>query len=331
MFIDKAKIAVKAGDGGNGCVSFRRERNIPRGGPDGGTGGKGGEVIIEACRHLTTLMDFHYRHIWRAESGGQGSGGRKSGKKGKSLIIKIPVGTLVKEEKGEIYDLVQDKEKIVIAHGGKGGRGNAAFVTSVQRAPRDAEKGWPGKAKTIELELKLIADVGLVGCPNSGKSTFLNKVSGAKSKIASYPFTTLRPFLGLAKIAPSANFIVADIPGLLKGAHRGIGLGDEFLRHIERTKLLVYLIDLAGVDGRDPVEDFLALRTELKSYKTDLTKKPFFIGLNKIDLDRAKKNLGRFKEKVTGKAFPVSALTGEGLGAFIKTIGKALEKTNKEK
>jgi len=331
VFIDKAEIAVKAGDGGKGCLSFRREKYVPRGGPDGGHGGKGGDVIIEASRHLTTLLDFRYRHTWQAENGQGGKGGRKAGRKGETLIIKVPVGTVVREkESGKFYDLTEDKENFIIVHGGKGGRGNAAFVTSTRRAPRIIEKGRPGEKKKIELELKLIADAGLVGCPNAGKSTFLRKVSSAKPKVAGYPFTTVRPYLGVIENAGSANFILADIPGLLEGAHRGIGLGDEFLRHIERTRLLIYLIDLAGVDGRDPFDDFLSLQKELKAYKVDLTGKPFLIGLNKIDLPEAKKNLERFKKKIKGMIFPLSALTGEGLPVFIEKIARELEKIKKD-
>ena len=331
MFIDKAEIQVKAGDGGAGCVSFRREKYVPRGGPDGGSGGKGGDVIIEASCSLTTLLDFRYRHSWRGENGKNGGGAKKSGGNGKNLVIKIPVGTIIREKKsGKFHDLIKDKEKIIIAYGGKGGRGNAAFVTSTQRAPRIAEEGMPGEKKTIELELKLIADVGLVGCPNAGKSTFLGKVTKAKSKVAAYPFTTLRPYLGIVEFASSTNFVLADIPGLLEGAHKGKGLGDEFLRHIERTMLIVYLIDLAGVDGRDPVKDFFTLQNELRSYKIDLTQRPFLVGLNKIDLPEARKNLIRFKKEVQDKVYSISALTGQGINSFIKAIGEAQQKYKRE-
>jgi len=322
---------VKAGDGGAGCVSFRREKYVPRGGPDGGHGGKGGDVIIESSHFLTTLMDFRYRHSWCAENGKKGSGRRKSGANGKDLVIKVPIGTVIREkESGYTYDLVKDKERVIIAYGGKGGRGNAAFVTSTQRAPRIAEKGEAGKKKTIQLELKLIADVGLVGCPNSGKSTFIRRVTRAKPKVATYPFTTLRPYLGLVEFTPASSFVLADIPGLLEGAHKGVGLGDEFLRHIERTRIIIYLIDLAGVDGRDPVKDFFALQNELRSYKIDLTQRPFLIGLNKIDLPEARKNLSRFKKEVQDKVYSISALTGEGVDSFIKAVGKAQQNHKRE-
>lgn len=310
-------------------MSFHREKYISRGGPDGGNGGKGGDVIIEADRHLATLMDFHYKKRWCAENGERGKGNRRTGANGESLVIKVPTGTVIKEkETDREFDLIEDKEKIIIAYGGKGGRGNAAFATSTERAPRFAQKGIPGQEKIITLELKLIADVGLVGCPNAGKSTFLGKVTRAKPKVASYPFTTLRPYLGLVEIDSATRFVLADIPGLLEGAHKGVGLGDDFLRHIERTRIIIYVIDLAGTDGRDPVNDFYVLEKELKSYKADLSQRPFFIALNKIDLPEAKKNLDRFKKEVKGKIYPLSALTGEGVDSLIKAVAKEQQKVN---
>ncbi len=323
MFVDIAEIEVQAGKGGNGAVSFRREKYVPKGGPDGGDGGKGGDIIIQADRNLITLMDFKYKSIYKSEDGANGMGAKKSGKDGKDLILKVPVGTTIKEkESGEILaDLTKDKEQIVIVRGGRGGRGNTHFKSSTDRAPRKYEEGEAGERKKLILELKLLADVGIVGFPNAGKSTLLKRITQAEVKIADYPFTTLAPNLGVARLKDYGAFVLADIPGILEDAHKGKGLGLEFLRHIQRTKILLYLID----GGGNEIKSQLAtLKKELELYDPNLVLKPAVVAVNKIDVLSKAKLKKISNGKLDGKVYPISALTGEGVDKLIKTLEKKL-------
>jgi len=328
-FIDRAKIYVKGGDGGNGCVAFRREKFVPRGGPSGGDGGKGGDVILVADRNVHTLLDFKYRRHYTAERGRHGEGSRKTGRSGKDLIIKVPVGTVVRDaETGEVIgELIEDGQKLTVARGGKGGRGNAAFATPTRQAPDFAEPGEPGEERWIELELKLLADVGLIGLPNAGKSTFLSRVTAARPEIADYPFTTLRPILGVARVG-DFSFVIADIPGLIEGAHRGKGLGHEFLRHVERTKVLLHLIDLSD-ESKDPKEAFEIINRELKLYSPELLKKPQIVVGTKIDALRDRKVLNELKSYFERRGYPffaISSATGEGIDELLKYVAKTLKK-----
>lgn len=329
-FVDEARIYVKAGDGGNGCVSFRRERFIPRGGPDGGDGGKGGDVIFQADRQLATLLDFTYPRTYRAQRGAHGKGKNQTGKNGADLMIRVPTGTLIRDdETGEVLaDLLLDGQRFVGARGGKGGRGNARFATPTHQAPRRAEKGEKGEERWLRLELKLLADVGLIGFPNVGKSTLLSRISSARPKIADYPFTTLSPNLGVVIWENRNPFVVADIPGLIEGASQGAGLGLTFLRHIERTRILVHLIDVASGEGEDPVRAFRALNQELESYHPSLKGKPQIPVLNKVDLpsvrEKAPQWVGVFREMGYGLHL-ISAQTGEGVASLIEKISEALE------
>ncbi|MCK4244716.1 MAG: GTPase ObgE [Candidatus Omnitrophica bacterium] len=321
MFIDKVEIFVKSGDGGNGVVAFRREKFVPRGGPSGGDGGKGGDIIIKADGHLRTLLDFQYRHHFRAQKGEHGKGNKRTGKDGADLILKVPPGTLIKEKGKTLIDLVKDEDSFLVVKGGKGGRGNACFATSTNQAPKYSEKGEKAEEKRLTLELKLIAEAGLIGYPNSGKSTLLSKVSKARPKVADYPFTTLEPILGVVKIEEGKSFVLADIPGLIEGAHKGAGLGDEFLRHIERTKVLIHLVDLAEPD---PVKRYFQLRNELELYNPSLLEKPEILVANKMDLPEAKENLKNFKKEIKKEVIPISALTGEGIKELIGKVWKEI-------
>ncbi|WP_457679561.1 GTPase ObgE [Thermovibrio sp.] len=330
QFIDKAKIFVQGGHGGNGCVAFRREKFVPKGGPSGGDGGKGGDVVLVADRNVHTLLDFKYKRHYKAERGRHGEGNKRSGKSGKDLEIKVPVGTVVKDaETGEVLgDLTEHGQKLVVARGGKGGRGNAAFATPTRRAPDFAEPGEPGEERWIELELKLLADVGLVGFPNAGKSTFLSRISAAKPEIADYPFTTLRPILGVAKVG-DFSFVVADIPGLIEGAHKGKGLGHEFLRHIERTKLLLHLIDLTNPE-MEPAKAFEKINRELSLYSKELTKKPQIVVGTKIDAltEEEREKVEKLKEHFESKGYPffaVSAVSGEGMEELLNFVAKKVK------
>ncbi len=327
-FIDRAKIFVQGGHGGNGCVAFRREKFVPKGGPSGGSGGKGGDVILVADRNVHTLLDFKYKRHYRAERGRHGEGNKRTGKSGKDLIIKVPVGTVVRDvETGELLgDLTRHGERLIVARGGRGGRGNAEFATPTRQAPDFAEPGEPGEERWIELELKLLADVGLIGFPNAGKSTFLSKISAAKPEIADYPFTTLRPILGVAKVG-DFSFVVADIPGLIEGAHAGKGLGHEFLRHVERTKLLLHLIDLTNPE-MEPLEAFEKINRELELYSPELVKKPQIVVGTKIDAlsDRSKiEELKRAFEERGYPFFAVSAVTGEGMKGLMHFVSSKLK------
>ncbi|MDR1195417.1 MAG: GTPase ObgE [Endomicrobium sp.] len=326
MFIDKANIFLTAGRGGDGCISFRREKYVPLGGPNGGNGGKGGDIYFEADPHKTTLLDLSYRPKFKAEDGYKGQPSDKYGRYGKDLIIKVPAGTLIFKN-GELFaDLKSTGEKVLAVKGGRGGRGNASFKTTKNTAPRIAEKGEPGETAEINLELRLIADIGFVGFPNAGKSTLLSHISAAKPKIADYPFTTLAPNLGVVNYK-GRHFVAADIPGIIEGAHEGKGLGLEFLRHIRRTKVLIHLIDVSGFDGHDPYENYKTINNELKKYSKYLTKKHILIVLNKIDLQDCQQHIKKFKKHLKTKKFiMISAATGEGIENLLSEIVKMLDK-----
>ena len=330
MFIDRAKIFVKSGDGGNGAISFRREKYVPLGGPDGGDGGKGGDVILVVDPSMTTLLDFTYKRKYAAERGGDGSSSKCYGKDGKSLIINVPMGTVIKDEaSGKIMaDLSHVGDKYVVAKGGKGGKGNVKFATPTRQTPNFAEPGMPGEEFTIVLELKLLADVGLIGFPNVGKSTMLSIVSNAKPKIANYHFTTLSPNLGVVAQQGIEPFVIADIPGIIEGAAEGVGLGLDFLRHIERTRLLIHVVDISGVEGRDPYEDFLKINEELKKYSVKLWDRPQIIAANKSDMLIDEEVFEDFKQKVEKlgykSIFKISAATNQGLKELIKEAARVL-------
>jgi GTP-binding protein len=334
MFVDEAKILVKGGNGGNGCVSMHREKFIPKGGPDGGDGGKGGDVVVEADGGLKTLLDFQWRRHYKADRGRHGEGSNRHGKNGADLILKVPVGTVAKDEDGRVLgELLAEGEKMVVATGGQGGRGNAAFATPIHKAPGFAEKGEPGEEKTIFFELKLLADVGLVGYPNAGKSTLIGRISAAKPKIASYPFTTLKPNLGVVSLDSENVFVVADIPGLIEGAHQGKGLGDRFLRHLERTAVLLHLLDMSGVEREDPVTDYETIRRELEKYGAELADRPEIIVGTKIDLPEAAEraeNVKRWFAERGHEFFAVSAVTGEGIKELLYATAE-LVRSEREK
>ena len=333
MFIDEATIRVKAGDGGNGCVAFRREKFVPRGGPSGGDGGKGGDVIMESSERHNTLVHFRFNPEYKAQRGRHGEGSNKTGRDGESIVLKVPVGTLVYDaESGtKVYDFSRPDERVVIAHGGRGGRGNAQFATSTHQAPREHEDGRPGEERTLRLELKLLADVGLVGYPNVGKSTLISRISAARPKIADYPFTTLQPNLGvvaLGKAKDERSFVVADIPGLIEGAHAGAGLGTQFLRHVERTRLLVHLVDVSDASGRaDPVKDVEVIMGELESFGAGLESKPMILVASKIDIAQKEKlaKLKRYAKKAGLVLIPISAVTGKGIDDLKYALGDKLD------
>lgn len=332
-FIDEATITVQSGDGGRGCVSFRRERFIPRGGPDGGDGGNGGDVLLLATSRKRTLYHFQYQRSFKAANGAGGQGSQKTGKNGPPLVIELPPGTLVYDaETGALLkDLTTDGESFVVARGGRGGRGNKRFATATNRAPRFAQPGEPGEAHQLKLELKLLADVGIIGLPNAGKSTLIGAISAAHPKTGSYPFTTLAPTLGVVATDWGAPFVVADIPGLIEGAHQGAGLGIQFLRHIERTRLLVHLIDASTIDPRQPLGDYHAINAELRSYKSALGDKPQIVVLNKLDLPDAGQNAAAFRHALSEiEVLSISALTGEGLPALKSKIISRLDNLHEQ-
>lgn len=328
MFYDQAKIYVKGGDGGAGAVAFRREKYVPEGGPSGGDGGRGGSVIFIADEGLRTLVDFRYKRHYKAERGEHGQGKNMHGKSGEDMILRIPVGTVVKDaDTGEILaDLIEHGQKVVVAKGGRGGRGNARFLSNTNKAPTLAENGEPGEERYLLLELKLLADVGLVGFPNVGKSTIISQVSAAKPKIADYHFTTLVPNLGVVELEDGESFVIADIPGLIEGAHTGAGLGHEFLRHTERTRLILHVLDIAGSENRDPLKDFQIIQEELRQYSQELANRPMVIIANKMDIPGAEENLKALQEELGDRyeIFPVSAATGEGLKELIYRIAQIL-------
>jgi len=333
MFVDKATIKIKSGRGGNGCVSFRKEAYVPQGGPDGGNGGRGGSVIFVADRNLRTLMDFKYKQKYEAQPGEDGRGKQQFGKDGENLIIKVPVGTVIKDvESGAIMaDLKEDGQQCIAARGGKGGKGNVLFKNSVRQAPNFAESGGFPVERLVELELKLIADVGLVGYPNVGKSTLLSVSTSAQPKIANYHFTTITPNLGVVSMYDK-SFVMADIPGLIEGASEGQGLGLDFLKHIERTKVLLHIIDASGCEGRDPIEDFEKINKELVTYSEKLSKKPQIVVANKMDMT-SDENYQKLKDYVEAKGlsiYPMSAPIHEGVDEVLKAAFKALEKLEEE-
>ena len=327
MFIDSAKISVRSGSGGNGVIHWRREKYVPKGGPDGGNGGKGGDVVVRAEKQLTTLLDFRYKKRYVAQNGEPGEGSNREGRSGQDILIKVPCGTIIKYAMtGEVIgDLVDHGAQLVIARGGRGGKGNSEFATSTNQAPRISTPGEEGKDFQVELELKLLADVGLVGLPNAGKSTLISKISAAKPKIADYPFTTLVPNLGMVYFQEGKSFVVADIPGLIEGAHEGKGLGTQFLRHIERTRVLVYLIECTSAD---PKKDFLTLRNELRSFNPSLPKKPSLVALTKLDLgdESLRKAVKKVKFPKGIPVFAISAVSGEHLDELVAGMWKRLEK-----
>lgn len=333
LFVDQVSIYVKAGDGGNGIAAFRREKYVPKGGPAGGDGGNGADVIFRVDEGLNTLMDFRYNRHFKAERGENGMSKGKHGKNAPPLIIPVPPGTTVyDDDTGElIADLTQHGQEAVIAKGGVGGRGNIRFATSRNPAPNLAENGAPGEEKNIRLELKVIADVGLVGFPSVGKSTLLSVVSAARPKIADYHFTTLSPNLGVVDTEDGRSFVMADLPGLIEGAHEGVGLGHQFLRHVERTRLIVHVIDMASIEGRDPYDDYEKINEELKAYDEKLMEKPQIIVANKMDMLNAKKNLAHFQAKLPEdvEVFPISAITKEGLRQLLFAIADKLEQIPK--
>ncbi|ADH99975.1 GTPase ObgE [Salisediminibacterium selenitireducens] len=331
MFVDHVQVHVKAGDGGNGIVAFRREKYVPNGGPAGGDGGRGADIVFEVEEGLRTLMDFRYQRHFKGERGENGRTAKQHGKSREANVIKVPPGTTVKDaETGDILaDLTVHGQKATIARAGRGGRGNARFATPTNPAPEIAENGEPGEEKTIDLELKLLADAGLVGFPSVGKSTLLSIVSKAKPKIADYHFTTIVPNLGVVETDDQRSFVLADLPGLIQGAHEGVGLGHQFLRHIERTRVIVHVIDMSGLEGRDPYEDFLTINQELEAYNLRLMERPQLVVANKMDLPDAEAHLQTFKEQVGDDVpvFPLSAATKDGITALLRAIADKIEDT----
>jgi len=327
MFIDETDIQVKAGDGGDGIVAFLRLKYMPWGGPAGGDGGKGGDIVFEATRNVDTLLPLYRKRKIRAPSGANGGNRNCSGKSGKDVAIRVPPGTLIKTRDGQLLcDLIAAGQRFIVARGGRGGRGNQHFATSTRQTPRFAEKGAKGEELDLHLELKLIADAGLIGLPNAGKSTLLSRISAARPKIAAYPFTTKEPKLGIVDIGDYKQVVVADLPGLIEGAHAGAGLGDEFLRHVERTSFLVHLVDAAPVDESDPVHNYHVIENELKQYSLPLYHRPRLIVANKMDLTGAEENLERLRVKLKVEVIAISAATGQGIKEFIARLAaKAAE------
>jgi GTP-binding protein len=329
MFVDYLSIQVKAGDGGNGCVSFRREAFVPRGGPNGGDGGDGGSVIVRADPQLHTLLDLRYRKRYSAQRGAHGRGKDQTGKRGRDLVVRVPVGTLVRDQERDelLADLTAPGQDVMVARGGRGGRGNRHFATPTRQAPTFAEPGAAGEERSLVLELKLLADVGLVGLPNAGKSTLLAAISAARPKIGSYPFTTLEPVLGVVTWAEGKSFVAADIPGLIEGAHQGKGLGFQFLRHIERTAFLLHLVDVSGAAGRHPVEDLEAVRRELGLTNPALAAKPFAVVATKLDAAAgAEEDLRRHCDAHGWPYHEISAATGQGVSALVRAVGRHVDR-----
>lgn len=330
MFIDKAHIYLKAGNGGDGAVAFRREVYVPAGGPNGGDGGKGGSIVFEVDTNMRTLMDFKYQRKYVAEPGGNGKGSNMYGKAGEDLVLKVPLGTVVRDEKTNlvIADLSKEGDRFVAVKGGNGGKGNTHFKNAIRQAPAFAKAGREGQERNIVLELKLIADVGLLGFPNVGKSTFLSIVTKANPKIANYHFTTLYPNLGVVKLKTGDSFVIADIPGLIEGASDGVGLGHDFLRHVERTKVLIHIVDISGIEGRDPLDDFRKINSELEKFNPKLSKKPQIVAANKIDLLSDDEGLLEFKQTLESEGhvvIPMSTATREGVDELLNKVSELLK------
>ena len=332
MFVDEVIIKVKAGNGGDGCTAFRREKYIPDGGPFGGNGGRGANIIFKTDLGLRTLLDLRYQKLIKAPKGANGSGKNKNGRGAEDVVIKVPIGTTVKDlDTGLIIaDLTREGDSCIVASGGRGGRGNTAFATATNPAPNFSEHGEPGEEKTLKVELRLLADVGFVGMPSVGKSTLISKISASKPKIAEYHFTTLVPNLGVVKTIDGRSFVAADLPGLIKGASLGEGLGDRFLKHIERTRIIAHIIDMSGCEGRDPLDDYEVINKELKDFNEKIILKPQIIIANKMDLDGALENLERFKAKYKLPVYEISALTGEGIDKVLVKIADELDKIKEE-
>jgi GTP-binding protein len=333
MFVDQVDIHVAAGDGGRGCLAFRREKRVPRGGPSGGDGGHGGSVFIVASPHTNTLVNYRFKHEFTAGRGHHGEGSNRTGHSGADLELPVPVGTLVYEKAAPdgplrlLADLAHEGQRVLVATGGRGGLGNARFATSTNRAPRKVQPGEPGEEKSLTLELKLLADVGLVGFPNAGKSTLIARVSAARPKIADYPFTTLTPNLGVVRLNDDRSFVLADVPGLIEGAHRGLGLGHQFLRHLERTKVLVHVVDVSGASSRDPVSDLETLRRELQLFRPELAAKPQLVAANKVDALTTPEDLERLEKRAAELGLPffaISAVTGEGVPDLLEEAWRTL-------
>ena len=331
MFIDEAVIYVKAGDGGNGCLAFRREKFVPRGGPSGGDGGRGGDITLVSSEHYNTLLHFRFNPEHKAQRGRHGEGSNRTGHHGTSLEVPVPVGTVVFDaDTGEqVHDFVTAGDRFLVARGGRGGRGNARFATSTHQAPTEHEPGSPGEERRLRLELKLLADVGLVGFPNAGKSTLISRISAARPKIADYPFTTLEPHLGVVALGDQRTFVVADIPGLIEGAHEGHGLGTRFLRHVERTRLLVHLVDVSEATGRDPVRDFEVVTAELASFSEELARKPVIVVATKLDAAQDPERLESLRRMAVEKDlafYAISSVTGQGLEELKFAMGERVLK-----
>lgn len=333
MFIDEVLVELYAGDGGNGCMAFRREKYIPMGGPFGGNGGKGSNIIFKVDEGLNTLIDLRYKKQIKGEKGANGEGKAKQGKNAEDIIIRVPLGTVITDaDTGFIIaDLTKKEDEVIVAKGGRGGRGNIAFATRSNPAPAFAENGEPGEYKKVKIELKLLADVGLVGMPSVGKSTLISKISASKPKIAAYHFTTLSPNLGVVRVSENKSFVVADLPGLIEGASLGEGLGDKFLKHIERTRVIAHVIDMSGYEGRNPYDDYVTINRELENFGHDLMKKPQIVIANKMDLESSKEYLKEFQEKVKDvKIYPISAYHSEGLKEVLKELEDILENIPKQ-
>jgi len=336
MFVDQVNVILRAGDGGHGCLSFRREKGVPKGGPDGGRGGDGGNIFLISDKNLNTLAYFRFHPINKAGKGAHGEGGNRQGKTGDDVYLSVPVGTMVREKNGEkvLFDFVRHGQKFLAAKGGRGGKGNASFATSTRQAPKFREEGKPGDEKDLTLELRLIADVGLVGFPNAGKSTLISKISAAKPVIADYPFTTLVPNLGVVDVGEFQSFVVADVPGLIEGAHLGHGLGIKFLKHVQRTKILVHLVDVSPYSGRDPVQDFSTVIQELEKFDARLIKRPQILVANKIDLlgkdSRGLEKLESLARKKRLPFFAISALRKEGIRPLILALARELKELEEQ-
>jgi len=331
MFVDQVDIHVKAGNGGRGCLAFRREMRVPRGGPSGGDGGHGGSIFVVASPHTSTLINYRFHPEFKANRGHHGEGSNRTGQSGADLDLAVPLGTLVYEKTDEPYrliaDLTEEGQRVLVARGGRGGLGNAHFATSTNRAPRKVQPGEPGEEKLLRLELKLLADVGLVGFPNAGKSTLISRVSAARPKVADYPFTTLTPHLGVVGLSDDRSFVVADVPGLIEGAHRGHGLGHQFLRHLERTKMLVHVVDVSGASGRDPVEDLDTVRNELQLYQPALAAKPQLVAANKMDAVTDLAPVLALERRAAALKLPsyrISAVSGAGLPELLEACWRLL-------